>query len=122
MGCVISYANEWEEYSNYVREGVGISRNGALPTLGPSPSTWERSWHLWVRHEAQGLLESPFHHLGSNQCTTYPQLLWHSFFFFFLLNLASYPDVLFFIVQKNLFLSCDYQIKLSSQMDAQRLC
>lgn len=43
-----------------------------------------------------------------------------------LLNLASYPKkspcVLFFIVQKNLFLSplCYHQIKLSSQMDAVR--
>lgn len=42
-----------------------------------------------------------------------------------LLNLASYPKkspcVLFFIVQKNLFLSplCYHQIKLSSQMDAE---
>lgn len=43
-----------------------------------------------------------------------------------LLNLASYPKkspcVLFFIVQKNLFLSplCYHQIKLSRQMDAVR--
>ena len=42
-----------------------------------------------------------------------------------LVNLASYPTkspcVLFFIVQKNLFLSplCYHQIKLSSQMDGQ---
>ena len=27
MGWVISYANEWEDYSNYFGEGEGISRN-----------------------------------------------------------------------------------------------
>ena len=27
MGWVISYANEWEEYSNYFGEGANISRN-----------------------------------------------------------------------------------------------
>ena len=29
MGWVISQANEWEDYSNYLGEGVGISRNWA---------------------------------------------------------------------------------------------
>ena len=27
MGWVISYTNKWEDYSNYFREGAGISRN-----------------------------------------------------------------------------------------------
>lgn len=29
MGWVCSYANAWEGYSNYLREGAGISRNWA---------------------------------------------------------------------------------------------
>ena len=29
MGWVISQANEWEDYSNYFKEGVGTSRNWA---------------------------------------------------------------------------------------------
>ena len=29
MGQVISYANKWEDYFNYLGEGAGISRNWA---------------------------------------------------------------------------------------------
>ena len=29
MGWVLSQANEWEDYSNYFKEGVGTSRNWA---------------------------------------------------------------------------------------------
>ena len=30
LGWVTSWANEWECYSNYLREGIGISRNWSL--------------------------------------------------------------------------------------------
>ena len=30
MGWVISYAIEWEDYSNYFGKGMGISRNWAI--------------------------------------------------------------------------------------------
>ena len=35
MGWVISYAKEWEEYSNYFGEGVGTSEIRPLPTFWP---------------------------------------------------------------------------------------
>ena len=33
MGWVLSLAKEWEEYSNYLGEGSGISRSWASPTF-----------------------------------------------------------------------------------------
>ena len=34
-GWVLSLAREWEEYSNYLGEGAGISRSWASPAFGP---------------------------------------------------------------------------------------
>ena len=54
MGWVISYANEWEEYSNCLGEGVGISP--PTPALGHRPlfgflwSASELSWRRWACH------------------------------------------------------------------------
>ena len=39
MGWVISYANEWEEYSNCLGEGVGISPP-PHPRIGAPPTFW----------------------------------------------------------------------------------
>ena len=69
MGWVISYANEREEYSNYLRGGWGFPGVWAPPTFYPLWSASELSWCLWVYHltdanvlqwaynETQGLLE-----------------------------------------------------------------
>ena len=34
MSWVISYTNKWEEYSNYIGDGVEISRNWATAHFG----------------------------------------------------------------------------------------
>ena len=52
MGWVISWANEWEEYSNYLGEGVEISRNWATAHFLVFYSALKLSWHLWVCHLA----------------------------------------------------------------------
>ena len=51
LGCmdwVISLANEWEDYSNYLGDGAEVS--------SPSFALWwsasELSWHWWVCHSA----------------------------------------------------------------------
>ena len=50
-GWVISQANEWEDYSNYFGEGVGISRNWAIAHFfGLLLLALELSWHLWACH------------------------------------------------------------------------
>ena len=61
IGWVISYADEWEDYSNYFWEGVEISR--ISPTSWSFNSALELSWHFWVCHytdqiEDQGLVLS----------------------------------------------------------------
>ena len=34
IGWIISYASEWEDYSNYLGEGVWLPRIGSLPISG----------------------------------------------------------------------------------------
>ena len=34
MSWIISYTNKWEEYSNYIEDGVEISRNWATAHFG----------------------------------------------------------------------------------------
>ena len=45
MGWVISYANEWEEYSNFQELGHHL-------LFGLLQLALELSWHLWVCHLA----------------------------------------------------------------------
>ena len=50
IGWVISYANEWEDYSNYFGERVEISRVWGTAHSLVFWQCMELSWHLWVRH------------------------------------------------------------------------
>ena len=52
MGWVISQANEWEEYSNYLGEGMDISRNWGTTYFLLLWWTSELSWYLWLCHVA----------------------------------------------------------------------
>ena len=56
IGWVISYANEWEDYSNCFGEGMEISRIWATPhslvfyqCLGSVMAPLDGSFHLWLR-------------------------------------------------------------------------
>ena len=103
-GWVISYANEWEEYSSYFWKGQGF------PGIGPPPTFWslwsalELSWHLWVCHLACWCVTVSahwgsgssgswlVHHLGpfgSNQFMSCPQAM----SFFQRLGTAPFPPV-----------------------------
>ena len=46
MGWIMSQANEWEDYSNYLGKWAGISRNWATTCF--FGLFW--SWSLWVCH------------------------------------------------------------------------
>ena len=51
IGWVISYANKWDDYSNYFWEGVELSRIWAImPTPWCFNSALELSWHFWACH------------------------------------------------------------------------
>ena len=90
MGWVILYANEWEDYSNYFKEGARISRN-QITTHFLAFYGWPLLWHglvchsayanvlQWVYNKAQGLLEvQPYTILNlmhSKKVISYPQRL-----------------------------------------------
>ena len=50
IGWVISYANEWEDYSNYFWGGVAIFRIWATTHFLAFSNALELSGHLWVCH------------------------------------------------------------------------
>ena len=50
IGWVISYANEWGDYSNHFCEGQRYPGSGPLSTPWSLNCALELSWHLWVCH------------------------------------------------------------------------
>ena len=67
IGWVISYANEWEDYSNYFGEGAETSRIWATAHSLSFNSALRLSWHLqchftcWLRMKVQPCLPSWSH-------------------------------------------------------------